>query len=481
MKFLILLLSVFTLVPGWAGGVNSGGGYVVACKENDKTTYRMWDFVEAEMKTNKLDYLPAIQGADEYELAMAAINRISGFSPDLAAEWQQTIKDFKTFDVKFINNAKIKDIDDADSLFTDIENCELLQVAVQVKKPAGNEFRLYIDETIWKAMDVYTRAGLLVHEAIYKTAMAQGHTKSTDFRRITALLFNRNLDQMSADELASFFKVANINGCFDRRFSYYDPQNGELISQFMMSLEIKNFANYNGNKGFVGVACEDRKIENIFGVGTLHSVKGNKIGGDSRDFCVEDTKEQFDVLRFFQFMGEEEPKFIEDRICLTVSQKDRVIYVGKSALAPVRFSPPALNFEDCIGQWFIDGQFDQCDQAVASITTAENQVIELEKMKYFNDFNAEHYDIKSTSLQLKLEGNTLKLLERLSINSDLEIGLRVARVQKIQIKGVSCTVHPEDHIMLDQNGAFKKIITRVVPFGASAPKYTAESCVKVLN
>lgn len=473
---LLLLLSLALSQSVWGGGVNSGGGYVVACKENEVTKYQFLDFFEAEQKTKKMVYIDIPASADEYETASAAIERIRRFSPALASEWQQTVQDFKFSEMTFVKNAKIKDIDDAEMIIDDIENCEVLQAAVQVKEPARNEFRLFVSEALWKGMDTKTRAGLLVHEAIYKTAMQQGHTKSVDFRRITALLFNKELDHMSDIQLANFFNVAHINGCFVKSFDYYDVIDGAPISNFQMQLEIKSFKNYKESKQFVGEACENGNIHNIFGQGRLAYIKGNKIGGGGGQFCVEDTKEQADVLRFYRMINGEVVSTLEEIVCFSVYDPQRITYTKRSPHVPTHLWPSALEFEECNGQYFEKGEIVQCDLTVAAIITADKQVIELEKMRYDSQTNMDFYDVKQSSQQITVAGNTIKISPRLLVNKNLEILLSVLKNHKVQINGVSCTINTVDHIVLDQFGAFKTIVSKYEHQG-----YAPGSCVELLN
>lgn len=472
MKFMIALLSLFSLVPGWAGGVNSGGGYVVACKEGEVTTYQLWDFKEASIKSTKFEFVS--KGSEEVEIALTAIERLRKFSPDLTDRWQKTVKDFIQSEMKFINDAKIKDIDDTDSLFEKFDNCELVQAAVQVKSPAPNEYRLFVDETLWKAMDANTKAGLLVHEAIYKTAMEQGHTKSKDFRRITALLFDNRLEMMTDIELATFFNVANINGCFVKNFEYSDYYSKEMISIFKLPIEIKSLTSNGESKRFTGNLCGDGEVKNFFQQGRLEYLRGNKIEAEPLEFCIEDSKD-FDLFTFHREINGQSVAKMEGKLCMNTYDKERIFYAKYSPFKVPRYWPAALEIETCEGQYFKDGQLTQCEKLTGSLVTKDGQTIELKTMVYDHRNDSENYQLLSPTQQLKIGENTLKLFGLVAIESNLDIVVMLPKVQKIKMNDKTCTIYLNNQIVLDQWGEFK---------GISDAKNTSspdDSCVHVLN
>lgn len=479
MKLLITLLTLFSLVPGWAGGVNSGGGYVVACNENDQTTYEFLDLFEGKEQISgfKLKELPA--GADEFEMANAVLDRLVKFSPQLTKEWKQTVSDFKSREMKFVKNAVIKDIQDDEMILRPLAHCRTIQAAVQVKQPAKNEFRLYIDEKIWEKLDSMTRSALLVHEAIYKTAMQQGHVNSVKFRRITSLLFSEEIDKNSDAEIAELFKLAEINGCFLKSFSYTNFNESEPYTKFKLNLEIKSFYQ-DPNNQTSAVICEQGSIDNFFGINRIIVQRGNIVNASTSRICIEKSLEQKSTVQFFKREYGKPSIKMEDKVCLGDSGKDKVLFAKVSPLKPEFLQPEAMTFDKCIGQGFYEGQIETCEAVRADIKTADGQILTLENYRLsdymYKDWHG--FLINEANRKINFGGVTLKLGRVLHINELGQINLPVIdKEQMVNINGTECLIEDGHTIVLNSKGEFVTVLAHMFLDKPSK----SNSCVALLN
>lgn len=476
---LLLLLTIVLAPTVWGGGVNSGGGYVVACKENETTSYEFLDLFEGKETISgfKIKDLPV--GNDEFEIAKSVIDRIAKFSPKLAAEWKQTVTDFKTRELKFVTNAQIKDIQDDEMILKPLENCRTIQAAVQVKQPAKNEFRLYIDAKIWKDLNPLTKSALLVHEAIYKMAMQQGHEKSIKFRRITSLLFSEELETASDAYIADIFNSAEINGCFVKNFSFTNIDESQPYTQFQLKLEIKSFS-MDPNDNISAIICEEEVKDKFFNIGPMVVQKGNIVHSTPHRICIEKNNELRNNVQFFKREYGKPSIKMEEKVCLGDSGKDKVLFARISPLIPEFIQPEALKFDKCIDQGFYEGKIETCGSVRAQITSADGQVLNLDDYR-LNDYmylNWHGFLINESSRKFRIGETTFKLARVVHISEDLNINLTTSSGDQIvSLNGIQCRIENGHVLVLNPRGDLIKI----KPHLFSEKSSKADSCVKLFN
>lgn len=267
------------------GGVTSGGGYVIVCEE-DKTV-ELLDFFEASqtIRGYALRDLPA--GNDVYQKAHAVIDRIQGFSKAFNQDWHKTLDEFKKGDMTFIDRGVITDINDGRTVVSPSRKCFKVQAGLQVKNPGPYQYRVMIDKDLWNKMNDFTKVGLLVHEVIYKTALAQGHEDSDKVRLVNSFLFSKYTETFKEFDYLEIFQFAKVDGCFETKTQFQNETLGN--SEYQITYKVSDF-NYSAEK-FTGFTCGEQMIEKFIDQGTLYldpqtEVKFNR-GSDDICFIKE--------------------------------------------------------------------------------------------------------------------------------------------------------------------------------------------------
>jgi len=208
MKTLILILMAANY--SWAGFETHGGEYWIC--ENLETklkSIRLLDYALNESPeifypngTNdtlvpdfKLDL-----GDDSLDLnqkVMLVISRVKHLDPEAFQRYTQRLSMFFSH-VDFVENGVLlqgfpKDERDPNRLFTfgytigsETVFCKTVHVARQ--GDSRDLGRYQIDTSLWESSDVNTRAGLVLHEIIYKDAIDQGLKYSNGTRYLNALI-----------------------------------------------------------------------------------------------------------------------------------------------------------------------------------------------------------------------------------------------------------------------------------------------------
>jgi hypothetical protein len=81
------------------------------------------------------------------------------------------------------------------------KNCELKQIAIQIRNPDLFDKRYVINQDLWNSLDTDNQAALVLHEIIYRMAIEQGASDSVGARLINSLIFSdtvSNLDWITS-------------------------------------------------------------------------------------------------------------------------------------------------------------------------------------------------------------------------------------------------------------------------------------------
>lgn len=482
---LLALLTLLISQSVWSGGVNSGGGYVVACTEEGKTKYEFLDFYEAKEMIKGFEIKELPSGTDEFEVAKAVIDRIKNFNPQFAKEWKETVEKFKNGDTKFVRNSLISDINDAETIIIPNGPCRKQQAAVQLKTPANNQYRLYIDQNIWQNMDMLNKVGLIVHEAIYKMAMVQGHVKSNLFRPINALLFSKGLETLTNAQLAILFKEADLEGCFINNYEYSDEKGN--TTKFQVELGIDSLQFDDEAKHITGVACESKTITNIFNEGDLEFSNGTIFEISPERVCIEDGKSYsrhpVNTFTFYKTDGNDiQPMY--EKVCLGGPFTNKLISAKSSSLKPKLFAINALSLDSCQDQTFFNGEISYC-RASGKIKIQENQVL---PVRGFNSFKM--LDEKGIEIELKIfglaarenhisiGGKPFEIAHALVTEEDTNFHFsNIDDDQIVTINNTICRLHASDRIYFDRTGNFTKVEIGRFTETVIQP----DSCIKLVN
>jgi len=202
MKKTLAILAMILSPQAFAGGVSDGGGDAVVCKDESGkvVSAELFDLFESRVLYN----FKAINQdhQDPLQTALAAAKKIDfgGAASDptviskgnMSLNLNQRASDFVQVYTRYINQnlqilppgVGLKPIDDENNLIIPT-SCDPMQLAHY----EDNTDKIYASGDIWKFLSATHKAGLLVHEALYKKLRMNGETTSERARKAVGAAF----------------------------------------------------------------------------------------------------------------------------------------------------------------------------------------------------------------------------------------------------------------------------------------------------
>ncbi|OFZ47620.1 MAG: hypothetical protein A2381_09615 [Bdellovibrionales bacterium RIFOXYB1_FULL_37_110] len=232
---LALYLTSFCSFAALDGQGTGNGGDVLVCKNPDSSIQSiiLYDFYEAKFRhdiTLDLDD----NSTSLNDKVTSIINKIKRLNPTRATLYEKWWNEFQLPENTLFTSDTLSDIPDTGEV-TYPANCEIVQAAHQ-KKPFSGERRYKIRKDLWDQMDNANKAGLVIHELIYREAKEENayvHLNSKRVRYLNATFFSNEFNDYTIDKY--LYMLA-----FDVQFS-----NGEWNSLLTKLL----YATYDDNPG----------------------------------------------------------------------------------------------------------------------------------------------------------------------------------------------------------------------------------------
>lgn len=223
-----LLLAGLFLIVGMvakAGPITSGGGDAVVCYADPLritiVSVQMFDHWEQDQV---LHYSGGVDlggpGLSIQDKIILATDRINNFDTDLASYIKTVALSLADNSSTFlVTAATLPEIDDAHPLvLPNLPNCYVEQFAVQYKDLVSGQRRFAIADKFYShaATSNDTKAGLLLHEAIYRYAISKGSVTNSDgVRYFNYAISTTKLNSGYANDYHQYIINANLNfnGC----------------------------------------------------------------------------------------------------------------------------------------------------------------------------------------------------------------------------------------------------------------------------
>lgn len=203
------------------GGEHGNGGNVLVCEQNGVTTVTLYDYYEMGPRGWTL-HLP---GRTYIEKVRGVFSRLARTNPSRAKLYRRWFSDFlKPESTQFTqdNLVHIPDI----GAGTIPVNCEIKTAAQQRRIPLPGDKQYLIDQKLWDRMSEDQRAGLVLHEMIYREGVYWGHGDSGSSRYLNGVLSSRTFEDLSLREYATLL--------WQLRFENFDA-HGLRLSTMMVS------------------------------------------------------------------------------------------------------------------------------------------------------------------------------------------------------------------------------------------------------
>jgi len=246
-----LILFLFCVGNYAFSGTETGnGGDAIVCYDSNRNieSVRLLDYYEGIRKERiKEIELGSNSGAKSYDQKVHyALNRLEKLNPTRAKlyrKWYTTFfskEEFKWGD-KLVNIADTGVLDFPN-------NCEVLQIAAQEEPMIKGDKRYTIRKSLWNKMDEDHKAGLILHELIYREAKNQKvctsimnsggetricknfHRKSKRVRYYNSILSSSKMNDMTLDSYievvqTALLKYVDINGIPLDSFGYWQVED----------------------------------------------------------------------------------------------------------------------------------------------------------------------------------------------------------------------------------------------------------------
>lgn len=208
MSFIITMLLVpfLSFSRGRGGDWVGNGGNVLSCTDSQELL--LLDYVEADQRGLTIDLGG---GATYQEQVLFTLDRLQKVNPtraDLYRKWLQTF----ISETEWMQGAKFVPVPDIGVGVIPL-NCEVKQIAVQ--KPDEQMFpgdkRYIIDRQLWNRLSEKNKAGLVLHELIYREAITEGHVSSMKVRYFNQSISSSSFANFDQKQMLNLTKIVDFS------------------------------------------------------------------------------------------------------------------------------------------------------------------------------------------------------------------------------------------------------------------------------
>ena len=260
------------------GGGKVGGGDGIVCVQPGKPI-QLLDYYEASYATQNLTIDLGPDTGNYLDRVNYVLNRYAMVDPLTAKRYRDRAQSFIT-EANFLPGDKMPSIPDFNESVSPGNGCIKEQFAVQNFDPKPNQPRYLVNQDLWNQADSGTKAGLILHESIYRDAHEfYGQTDSNNARYLNAEISSTLMQTISAGDYENLLRSAN----FDWRSEFSSKpkmnipiMNGvpyELQSSVVLSIIIQTIE----RPGYVPANTRDVAVDSVL---TLKS--GQKVNIPAR-------------------------------------------------------------------------------------------------------------------------------------------------------------------------------------------------------
>ncbi len=208
------------LQNAYGGDIRGNGGHVIECDSREMPL--LVDHWEATgIRGLELDMGEA--DADFQRNALIVIERLAGLDPYRADKFRRELRNFSDPELTRIIEIDLGATEDGTPIGLPGPDCFLRQAAVHFTNPRPGEPRYIIDRSIWDRLDGIGRAGLVLHEMIYRElAIQKRHSSSSFARWFNVLISTRELRSWTQTSYATYMKERSTY------LPFFESENGQI-------------------------------------------------------------------------------------------------------------------------------------------------------------------------------------------------------------------------------------------------------------
>ena len=208
------------------GLVGNGGGTVVCRDETHRIkTIQLLDYYESMLHPGMKIDIQNLSG-DWKAKANAVIERVRAKSEmryQLYSKWLEKFESERLL----LEGVQFSTVADSGYIGVPI-GCAFEQAAIQRRPNFSEDPRYFINSELWNAMDDSQKAGLVLHEIIYREAIGYGHTDSIRARYLTGLYSSEGFGAQTLDQYWKVLDQAHFE-LVDVKVK--DSLKGTIVSQ----------------------------------------------------------------------------------------------------------------------------------------------------------------------------------------------------------------------------------------------------------
>lgn len=199
-RLFVATITFIASLPVFAtgGGLGNGGDAIVCRDRNGHiTSAELLDYFEARvLRDLNPEFGNESQSPDQR--ALVAVERLERRAPEAFRILREYVVSFLS-ETRMISDIDLPDVPDSGEVLVP-RGCRVEQVAIQHEPRVTRDYRYWINQEIWNAMSRLSRAGLILHEVIYRVALQVGATNSIGVRHLNALMSSPEFDHISREE-----------------------------------------------------------------------------------------------------------------------------------------------------------------------------------------------------------------------------------------------------------------------------------------
>ncbi|MDA9951440.1 hypothetical protein N9D31_02580 [Oligoflexaceae bacterium] len=182
--------------------VGNGGDVIICEKEYRGMNFkkaRLFDFYESRVRHGLQSNLVVKKGDSVENIVNIMIERLAKLDPkraDLYASYYETFWD----EAVFLRNPYFPTFWDDGPLGLPGGDCRIEQAAYQHEPMVDTDHRYFISERIWNLIDNEEKAGLIMHELIYRETIGLGEKNSRTARYFNGLTVSKRLISMDESQ-----------------------------------------------------------------------------------------------------------------------------------------------------------------------------------------------------------------------------------------------------------------------------------------
>ncbi len=203
-------IAALPALPAFAGGQDVGnGGNVVFCPatESRQQSVEVLDYHEGRVLRG---FTPRFETSteDPTEKAIRILERLKQMLPHEVESVQMMARSF-TKEALFLANEELVDV--GDSYHASVpEGCKVYQTVIQRTPKFPEDKRYIVNQELWSQMNADQKAGMILHEVIYRRAIEGGAKDSQNVRYINALWSSAELAQLRHAQVLARLELAGF-------------------------------------------------------------------------------------------------------------------------------------------------------------------------------------------------------------------------------------------------------------------------------